>query len=288
MLFNEEKPFEKSGTIKTLEWIGNIFSLVYFATPLIQIIELYKGGQDKRENIPLFLLLTILFNCLFWLIQAFSSDDLGEWIPLLCSNISGLVINVTILFLYLYLLLNKKIKQFILYGVFVVNLLIEITYLMFRYLINTEQKEDKTDTKYQTFHLVGFIATVINVLMYSSPASNLSKLFKTGEYSALPIFTLLAGFFTTLIFIINGLVSYNYYIGEVNANNKNNALETIVSNVISFLIVSVQIGIWVYFYLQKLKNQGNNETKRKVSDSEKDERIYSPTENENSEETDKN
>ena len=82
-----------------LSYIGNIFSLVYFITPLIQIIKAYKIKFDKND-IPLSLLVLIILNCLLWLINAFSSDDLGAWIPLLISNGTGIVVNVALLIFF--------------------------------------------------------------------------------------------------------------------------------------------------------------------------------------------
>ena len=65
-----------STAIKIFQYIGNFFALIFFASPLFQIIKLklYKEHQDI-SNVPLFLILTIIFNCLFWLLNAFSSED---------------------------------------------------------------------------------------------------------------------------------------------------------------------------------------------------------------------
>ena len=119
---------------EALSYIGNILSLAYFATPLIQIIQAYKSKLDKND-IPIILLVLIILNCLLWLINAFASDDLSAWIPLLISNGFGLVINLSILFLYLNLLLDGKLKQFLFYGAFTINVIIEISYFMFRFII---------------------------------------------------------------------------------------------------------------------------------------------------------
>ena len=71
---------------------------------------------------------------------------------------------------------------------------------MFRYIINAD-KEAKEEGKH--FHMIGLVATLINVAMYASPIQNLIKLFKTKSYDMLPIFTLVVGFFTTLTFVFN-------------------------------------------------------------------------------------
>ena len=81
------------------------------------------------------------------------------WYSLLICNGYGLLINIPMLFLYLFLYLEKNIKKFIGYGLFVVNLLLEVSYLMEVRVI--KKRKDSND-------LVGFVATVINILMYLS------------------------------------------------------------------------------------------------------------------------
>ena len=134
-----------------LQYIGNIFSLAYFITPLIQIIQAYKSKLDKND-IPLTLLILIILNCLLWLINAFSSDDLTAWIPLLISNGAGLLVNVALLFLYLNLVLERNWKQFLFYGIFTIDVIVEISYLMFRFIILTDKEtEDQSENEFHAY-----------------------------------------------------------------------------------------------------------------------------------------
>lgn len=229
--------------IQIFQIIGNFFALIFFICPLFQILKkkLYSEHQDI-SNMPLFLILTIIFNCLFWLLNAFSSGDLKAWIPLLVSNIGGLAINTALLFFYLFIYLKKNIKKFLGFGLFVVDLMIEITYLMFRYVISLK------DNDQSIFHLVGFIATIINILMYSSPAQNIKKIVKEGKYEALPIYTLVIGFFVTLSFFIQGIISY---CSSGNDDDiRRNSIETMVSNGISFFLLSCLVAVYAYFYFR--------------------------------------
>ena len=235
---------------------GNFFALIFFVSPLVQILKkkLYSEHQDIRK-MPLFLILTIIFNCLFWLLNAFSSEDIKAWIPLLVSNIGGLVINTGLLFFYLFVYLKRNIKKFLGFGFFVVDLMIEITYLTFRYII-------KKDKDYENFHLIGFVATIVNVLMYSSPIQNIKLIIKMGIYEALPIYTLITGFFVTLLFFIQGIISY---CTSNLKNERRNAIETMISNGISFFLLSCLSGVYAYFYFKPVQkitaevdiNEGN-------------------------------
>ena len=230
-----------STVITIFQIIGNFFALLFFTTPLFQIVKLklYREHQDIK-NMPLFLILTIIFNCLFWLLNAFSSNDLYAWIPLLVSNIGGLVMNTVLLFFYLFVYLKKNVKKFLGFGFFVVNLMVEITYVTFRYVISV-----KTDS--ETFHLIGFVATIINVLMYSSPIQNIKLIIKEGKYEALPIYTLILGFFTTFTFFIQGIISFCY---AETRDEKRNSTETMVSNGVSFFLLACLAGVYSYFYFK--------------------------------------
>jgi uncharacterized protein with PQ loop repeat len=239
-------------------YIGNIFSLAYFATPLIQIIQAYKYKLDKND-IPLTLLILIILNCLLWLINAFSSGDLGSWIPLLVSNGAGLLVNVALLFLYLNLLLEKNWKQFLFYGIFTINVIVEISYFMFRFIIMTDKEsEEQTENE---FHMIGFVATVFNVLMYSSTFFNIIKMIKTKRADKLNIFTIGVGLLSTIIFMIQGVIRFSYYNLDTETNQRMYAVETMVSNGVSFLSLAIQAGIWLYYYLiGPEKSLNTNET----------------------------
>ena len=182
-----------SVAVLILQYIGNISALVYFSTPLFQVYKqkLYKDIDNIKE-VSLTLIVSILFNCLFWILNAISSDNISDWIPLLISNIGGLLINIVLLFWYLYVLLEHDKKKFLGYGFFVVNLLIEIGYFFYRFIIDVPNTD--------SFHTIGYFATIMNIFMYSSPYCNYKKIVNTKNSGAIPIYTIVSGIFTCLIF----------------------------------------------------------------------------------------
>ena len=249
---DEEEP---SGN-EALSYIGNIFSLVYFATPLIQIIQAYKSKLDKSD-IPIILIVLIILNSLLWLINAFSSGNLGGWIPLLISNGFGLLSNVALLFLYLNLLLEKNWKQFLFYGLFTINVIVEISYFMFRFIILSDRDTKADEQKESEFHTIGFVATLINVMMYSATFVNIKKKKKKKNADRLNIFTIGIGLLCTIIFMIQGVIQFNFYSDKGKDNQKMYAVETMVSNGISFFSLAIQGGIWLFYYLTGAKGSLN-------------------------------
>jgi uncharacterized protein with PQ loop repeat len=256
MLRNLDEEQQQPSGNEALSYIGNIFSLIYFATPLIQIIQAYKSKLDKSD-IPIILIVLIILNSLLWLINAFSSGNLGGWIPLLISNGFGLLSNVALLFLYLNLLLEKNWKQFLFYGLFTINVIVEISYFMFRFIILSDRDTKADEQKESEFHTIGFVATLINVMMYSATFVNIKKMTQTKNADRLNIFTIGIGLLCTIIFMIQGVIQFNFYSDKGKDNQKMYAVETMVSNGISFFSLAIQGGIWLFYYLTGAKGSLN-------------------------------
>ena len=236
-----------SAAVTTIQYIGNISALIFFATPLFQVWKqkLYKQ-IDNIKDVSLPLIITILFNCLFWILNAISSDDLSEWIPLLISNIGGLLINIVLLFWYLYVLLDHNKKQFLGYGFFVIDLLVEIGYFIYRFIINEQGKD--------SFHLIGYVATVINICMYSSPYFNYKRIINSKKSAAIPLYTIISGLFTCLIFFIQGFVSFRELKDKANSKRlRQSNIETMISNTISFILLAVLASMYGFHYSGKQK-----------------------------------
>ena len=253
-----------SVAVKVLQYFGNISALVYFSTPLFQVLKqkLYKD-IDSIKSVSLALIISILFNCLFWLLNAAASDDLKEWIPLLISNFGGLLINIILLFWYLYVLLDHQKKQFIGYGLFVINLLVQIGYLIYRFIIK--------DSKEDSFHVIGYMATVINIFMYSSPYLNYKTIINSRNSAAIPLFTIISGIFTCLIFFIQGFVSFR--IIKDNFRNRQSNIETMVSNTISFILLGVLAALYGFHYTKKQPKDENHTEDLGINDDAINENI---------------
>jgi uncharacterized protein with PQ loop repeat len=253
-----------SVAVKVLQYFGNISALVYFSTPLFQVLKqkLYKD-VDSIKNISLALIISILFNCLFWILNAAASEDLKEWIPLLISNFGGLLINIILLFWYLYVLLDHQKKQFIGYGLFVVNLLVQIGYLIYRFVIK--------DSSEDSFHVIGYMATVINIFMYSSPYFNYKTIINTRNSGAIPLYTIISGIVTCLIFFIQGFVSFRTV--KDNFRNRQSNIETMVSNTISFILLGVLAALYGFHYTKKQTKVENHTEDLGINDDAINENI---------------
>lgn len=219
--------------------IGNILLLGFFAIPLVQVTKLYKAGI-KAKDAPLLLLFAIIFNCILWLLNAFSSENKTMWIPLIVSNIGGLAINLALLFFFLYVLLRKKkITKFLGLGLFSLNLIIEFSYLIFRYVINKEKGYNQPN-----FYIIGYVATFVNLLMFFSPATNLKTVLRTGRFDPLTLMSLELGCGATFVLFIQSIVMLNV---EAEDNYvRRNAIEMLVANLVSFIMLAILVALFLY------------------------------------------
>ena len=228
-----------STAVTVLQYFGNISALVYFSTPLFQVYkqQLYKNVDDIK-NVSLALVVSILFNCLFWILNAISSENMADWIPLMISNVGGLVINIVLLFWYLYVILDHNKKKFLGYGFFVVNLLVEIGYFFYRFIIN--------DSSEDSFHITGYFGTVMNIFMYSSPYLNYKQIVKSRKSGAIPLYTIISGILTCLIFFIQGFVSFRTI--KDNKRDRQSNIEAMISNTISFVLLGILAALYGFHY----------------------------------------
>ena len=235
--------------VKVLQYIGNISALFYFSTPLFQVFKqkLYKNVENIKD-VSLVLIIVILINCLFWLLNAISNGNLKEWIPFLISNIGGLAINIALLFLYLYVLLEHNKKKFLGNGFFVINVLLQIGYLIYRFVIK-DKGED-------SFHLIEFVATVINIFIYSSPYFNYKKVINSKKSETILIYTVASSLLICLIFFMQGLVSFsNLKNVKKKRRGRQSNIETMLSNAMSFILLTILEALYNFPLPSCIKNE---------------------------------
>ena len=255
------------------EWICQSASLVYFLTPVIEIIRITRSsGKVKMNVFPLPLLIIIMLNCLFWCLIGWFDNE--KWISMLVSNTIGLFVNLCLLFGYLYLSLKDGLEdrkrdynliedpnkqkaqwnpvtvfyiQFIGYGLFMMNVLIEIAYLMYRYII-----KDHLDDTTGVLDIIGFIAMILNMLMYASPIVNVFKMISHKSEKYMPIVTNSCGFVCCVLWLVYGFV--------IKSATKSDQARTIYSNLASLVLIVFQISFWVIYYCKRKRNKEDVET----------------------------
>jgi hypothetical protein len=212
-------------TQKVFECISNILSITYFTTPLLQLIKKRKHSLIQEcFSVPL--IISIITNCFFWVI--FGSKE-PIWLSMIITNGLGFILNVFILYYYLFFYLQKKALPFIGYGLYILNVFVQLFYILHIHI----KRDDNNDNRW------GFVAMILNVVMYAAPFQNILTLFKKGKYDKIPIIANIIGFFATMFWFIYGILTQDKI--------------TMISNGVSMFVVFMQLLFWFFFYYKAIK-----------------------------------
>ena len=88
----------------------------------------------------------------------------------------------------------------------------------------------------------------MNIFMYSSPYCNYKKIVNTKNSGAIPIYTIVSGIFTCLIFFIQGFVSFRISKGTASKRDRLSNIETMMSNAISFILLGILAALYGFNY----------------------------------------
>ena len=195
-----------------ISWIAAIPSMVVFATPVTQFINVLKG-RLWYQDAPIFLVATIYCNCLIWYIYG----DLIYCIPLKVCNFFGLCFSLLFSIIYL----SYEIKKF-----------------FFDVFLNTVIIFTGTWAIFRTFTIllpdlgiVGKACTLTSLislsyslhLIYRAAKENNSRLISLH----VAIFTILSGIF----WVIFGFIEWDFYI--------------VYPNLFTIFVAFAQIIVWI-------------------------------------------
>jgi uncharacterized protein with PQ loop repeat len=136
--------------------IGTAFSLFFFFSPTVLMINLIRG-QLEIKKIPFIMLIATWFNCCLWFIYSYYLEKL----PLIIGNSIGTGLCMIYIVIYLFYFFQNVLLKLV---TIVLSLAIEFgIFAGFFLWAGDEYKEDVT----------GNVALVFNIIMYGSPGQNL-------------------------------------------------------------------------------------------------------------------
>lgn len=142
-------------------YTGSGLALVFFISPIKLFLDAHKTRDLK--NIPLLMFIANVLNCMFWIFFGFGKNQGPQWI----CNLVGLLFNVVWLIWYSIIKLkNDLIGKFLIITFLIISFLLVS---LFGYYISL-QPQGWQEILINTF---GYIAAVMNVLMYIAPGQNI-------------------------------------------------------------------------------------------------------------------
>ena len=94
--------------------------------------------------------------------------------------------------------------------------------------------------------------------MYSSPYLNYKQIVNSRNSGSIPLYTIISGICTCLIFFIQGFVSFRTI--KENKRDRQSNIETMISNAISFILLGILAALYGFHYT------GNETSPDKIED----------------------
>ena len=213
--------------------LGTCMGIGLGLTPIPPFISIIKG----KESVKIFPESLIFINiicpqlwCTYWIRQA-------NFIPFF-SAIVGLTLGLVFSTIYLYFYLGKSTGKWLLALCAQFSIFLSFHYFLLYVL--------------PSYSYIGFAAMVSGIITSITPAQNVVKVFKKGEYKLIPIWTCVFGGLCSACWLVFGILIKDIY--------------NIIPNGISLTIQVCNISIWTYFYCTRKEKKETKDEEEKLQD----------------------
>lgn len=212
-------------------WLAAFLSIFFYLSPIFLISSLLKG-ETSSKNLPIMLFITTLINCILWTNYGLILNRLQLYVT--CG--SGCLITLIWLTIYfIYFSRRKHLSPF--FPCFCLLILSECLNYVCYYIIN--------------FEITGVIAVGMKIIMMASPFEKIIRVFKTGNYTLIPIFSSIG---------ICGM-SISWVVYSLCVNDK----DLLIPNFAGVALGFFQIIIYMIFYCIKGNNKTTNENRKETN-----------------------
>lgn len=235
-------------------WIASCLSIYFYFSPIVPIFSLLKG-ETSYKNLPIFLFICTIINCLLWTTYALIVDRLQLYITCGTGELLSLI------WITIYIAFSSKRKIFPPMILCIGLILFVESFSLFCYY-------------YLTSEIIGIAALAMKIIMYAAPCEKLIKVFQNKNYQLIPIFSSI-GIVASSI----GWVVYSLCVNDINV---------LIPNLTGIGFGLFQITIYLIFYCRKENNIKNKKKdKNKSIKKKKKEEKKEMNENESEEKKDK-
>lgn len=200
-------------------WVGTVIATYFYIAPAIPFAKVVEGKVSYKDS-PGILLICSFMNCILWADYGLIKDLFNQYF----ANILGGVITLIWITIYLVFLGQKNVCLGLVLNLLLIAVIGGLAYVCF-YLIDVE--------------ITGIVAMVFNVLMYAAPLEKIFRVFKTGKYELIPIFSSAGGTACSLCWFM-----YGVYLKDYNV---------IIPNALGLFFGVLQCILYVIFYCKAKK-----------------------------------
>ena len=224
--------------------LGTIISVGLNLTPLILFYEYFKGKREFK-NIPEMMFISGTFCCSTNLAYAILKGDT----MLIISNSICDILQVLYATVYLFIFAEKKILQYLLYLIIAYDLTFEVIYIF------ADLLKFHTNREY-ALEITGYVNIGISVINAITPGQNIIKVFKTEDFTLLPIVTICFQCLCSSFWGFYGFKDMDNYV--------------IIPNLLGVSLTLFQIIVYFYYRIKR-KGVPPNANKEKEEERENDE-----------------
>ena len=216
----EEEENSLANTIVSI--LGTIISVGLNLTPSVLFYEYYKGKREFN-SIPEMMFVSGVFCCSTNLSYAIVKEDT----MLIISNCICDTLQVLYSTLFLFFFANKNIPMWILYLVIALDLTFEVIYIF------SDAIKFHTDKDF-TLYFTGIFNIGISLINVVTPGQNIVKVFKTGDFTLIPIVTICFQCLCSSFWGFYGFKDMDEMI--------------IIPNLLGVFLTIIQMSTYFYFY----------------------------------------
>ena len=219
---------EKESTFgEIMGWLGLTVSMYFFISPIVPYMKLMREKISYSDT-PGVLLICSFMNCILWAAYGIRKEKQQVY---LANSLGG---SITLIWIVIFLIFYGKkiiwISGF--YCLFLIGVVSGINLLCF-YIIPNDY--------------VGYSAMVFNILMYAAPGEKMMRVFKTGNYELIPIFSNVGALVNSILWLTYGIYLHDPAI--------------IVPNALGVVFGVLNSAVYLCFCC---KSKGTEENKMKV------------------------
>lgn len=226
--------------------LGTIISVGLNLTPLVLFYEYFKRKRTF-ESIPEMMFISGIFCCSTNLAYAVLKGD----IMLIISNIVCDILQILYATVYLFIFADKKLMQYLLYLIIAYDLTFEVLYI-FIDLIKFHTNRDFA------LEFTGYFNIGISLINVITPGQNIVKVFKTEDFTLIPIVTICFQCLCSSFWGFYGFKDLDKMI--------------IIPNLLGVALTIFQIVVYFYYRLKRkgIPPHANKETEKGEKDEEGD------------------
>ena len=255
---------EKSVGDVVVSSIGTMISIGLNLTPILLFYKFFKK-KAGIETIPETMFITGVFCCATNLAYGILKDDK----ILKISN--GVCYGLQILYgtMYIFITNHKRVDKLLLYLLIAWDLSFEVLFIFANVL------EFHTSNEF-ALQFTGGFNIFIGTLNVITPGQNIIKVFKTGDFTLIPVVTIFFQCACSTLWFVYGLSDMDH--------------NMIVPNLLGTVITSIQIATFYYFYCKnhgippKPKEEEKEGEEEEKEGEKEDDKIKNSDNNENSNE----